>query len=1698
MSQVLEVFVNGILLDLDPREVIEKNYQTFNLLNIGTSQGNFTSTFKVPATPKNKAALGFPGNSPVHNVIPRTLNDCSVNQRGLPIIANGFLVVESAQQNDISCTIYSGSINAIIDFTGEERIKDLIVPGNPFPIGYDYTWDQQTIYEGRNDQFPLIDWGSNFDELGGDPQTDIRGMAFTIPFRNLIQSIFWLHPNPRLAGRNLVGAPMEDNLFNALAIAFSGNEELIPDGSGSNAYFLADNTQDNLQNTGGDQSPKGIVFNNLVDPGGNFDLANGTYTVDPEIPIKGKFRLEVNASSYSGNQGEVRLFIQSSVKGLMVERTILLLSGKFTPLAVLETDEQTFEPGEIIQLGFQVDFGDPEAPSQSWLLKEGSLATVTLIEDPSGEGSNIIIKDNLPDIGQLDLIKEWVTMFGLILLPDANFDIDPDAPIQVFQFKDLARNFPIARQWSSKIDTREPISISHHFEQYSQANLVNWREDLQIETPVGNGVWTVTDQALGKESIRHESIFAPCIEIAQPGASNIIAQVRTFDEIFVKTETPKFRLVALTEGSGESVEWVTSAGQPLGATDYLIAHFLTGLPSGETLSWNNLIDQSYREFTQVLNQGFLLQVNLFLDELDLFSLDFLRPIFLEGQIKDVDLNGYYYLVQVTANREDQSSTPCLLAKIPEQPFTLFLDPDAQDYINRMLVHGIVFNEDQTEAINGYVNLAKDPVNGWWDTIHEDFLILGNNQAAHAEGLKSGGPDNTLVFINTIPSDHTWTGWRSNGIDSYAQLPVSFANIPGVGVDSGFFEVYLNTDLDAGAEDGTVGVNVGVNERMMMQTGLAPDASYVAMWASPNISFLSSSVQFSSIANRLGGNSQFWRRTLLIGEANQGGTVPNIVPFIGAFNNAGVPANFARRTYAGCAYGQGFTNGQIAAFESARNLLNGVFNREASFALDPDGVIFTNRAATDGFPFTNQERLIIDNYVKSLKAAGAWNNADHIWPFIGDNVIQHRINLKLPTIAWDLQFINTIPGDFTSQGWRPNGIDSYAITPAFPKLFNKSSLYVTENLNALGIPDFGCRAQNLNFDQDTATITIRSGPGNTIFVNNDNVSLLQTPNNFSPMIAGVRFSAIDGRIFHDGIQQAQTVVAQRDPAPQLNQSLGAIISGGFQQVLDVELSAGLKALSVLGQASTVEVIKYDIVNSDTLGFYNPVTGLWTTTRTIRARVDEAKIGIVIGSAFVTATISAVVAGETLDSQVITQTQFVTFGPGVSRGLAPGQNINIQISATQSQEVTQLSFYGSTKISAGEVSTYPYVNNNDREANAIRGWTHFSIPFPGNRPGQDPNRGHIRLLEGSYFDDPQAGVAASYSTWTVGPGGAGQYRIRAGGQISFLVSGLANQDWVTMNVTIGKFPNNTGAAAPTQVLAEQSTGPINNFNFMLDTGVITLAEGEHIRLTCSQVLTGSTPFGNLAVNINQGIPNPDPPGQAIISAGDNISSWPQVGIDTAWTVGPGTTRAWEVTLNPGQSSNVLHVPSAVFPGALADPLTLRTFGVDFVNDNSPGNEATTWIELWAKRHDAAIVFKVDEQRLDQIQTGGAFPTVSFNTINVDYAEWYGVRMRVEAGGVASTFALRSDLFTWTFSSVISTWLSIGRSNFDMKVFAARRNLEDTEFATLKISEEATLPEFFSSRRYGSLALLGDEATPEDVINESLITMQNQEALGRKFEP
>jgi hypothetical protein len=126
-----------------------------------------------------------------------------------------------------------------------------------------------------------------------------------------------------------------------------------------------------------------------------------------------------------------------------------------------------------------------------------------------------------------------------------------------------------------------------------------------------------------------------------------------------------------------------------------------------------------------------------------------------------------------------------------------------------------------------------------------------------------------------------------------------------------------------------------------------------------------------------------------------------------------------------------------------------------------------------------ERLGINYLVSILKLNNLWTKIIAAYPFVGSTQSSCLRNLKEDTN--NLIFFNTVAGDFTSNGWLPNGTNSYADTNiTFNTETSLNSLamgfYSRTNNISLGI-DMGGSAINTNSISLSGGITMSTTSNN---------------------------------------------------------------------------------------------------------------------------------------------------------------------------------------------------------------------------------------------------------------------------------------------------------------------------------------------------------------------------------------------------------------------------------------------------------------------------------------------------------------------------------------------------------------------------------------------------------------------------------------------
>ncbi len=176
-------------LDLSKDESILMNYTTKDLQDVSKIFSPYSQTFTFPATPKNRAAFGFFGDTDVIKLNTENKYPCKIYTDGV-LNLNGFIKLSDINYVNNKPVDFSGnfatSMTNLKDRIGEDLINDL---PDFFDVSTDITWNPNTVFDllrGTSSNFsevmpvpisyfvPLISlnrvWG--FDPIDNSPLLD--------------------------------------------------------------------------------------------------------------------------------------------------------------------------------------------------------------------------------------------------------------------------------------------------------------------------------------------------------------------------------------------------------------------------------------------------------------------------------------------------------------------------------------------------------------------------------------------------------------------------------------------------------------------------------------------------------------------------------------------------------------------------------------------------------------------------------------------------------------------------------------------------------------------------------------------------------------------------------------------------------------------------------------------------------------------------------------------------------------------------------------------------------------------------------------------------------------------------------------------------------------------------------------------------------------------------------------------------------------------------------------------------------------------------------------------------------------------------------------------------------------------------------------------------------------------------------------
>ncbi|HEY4326386.1 MAG TPA: hypothetical protein VGN20_20545 [Mucilaginibacter sp.] len=522
-----QLIINDVSVDFlseeDGGTNISLTLQVNDLGDPQSLQNNYTKSFQLPLTQKNRAVLGFPDDIAITNNLPYTQLSATFIEDGIEVISNGIAEIIDVQNNVADITVLSGNCDFLDKLGGQ--IYDMGDSTSQWSgFGTKKVFDQYSMpfpndpNNLANCIFDVPHAALSQKKTDGWiwPIVNYGGISTIPPFtghinvRNLRPG-FFLHTAIGLLVQStgysidkqkscIYNDPHYANLYPKLIVQF--------DNSDFEHGTDFQNTPDNLSATytkGSDQ----VISRSRADIGAAWDTTNIYQNDAPFSNViafgpSDHFIATTNVDFTATLQFD--LFVRGRLGGSQATEVII----KFTlqdpdntvtdfaaisffldqnstvtshnPLISQETflsqklsQDFSLVTGQKLYVRCHINnIGQNPSTDTYVIFKKGASFDILTNEKLVLWEQPIQCERILPDVAQIDFLKDTLQRFGLILISD------PNAGTIIFtSFKAIVANLPNKIDWSEKcVDIGK--QVSYQLGNYSQVNKLKYQQDTAI------------------------------------------------------------------------------------------------------------------------------------------------------------------------------------------------------------------------------------------------------------------------------------------------------------------------------------------------------------------------------------------------------------------------------------------------------------------------------------------------------------------------------------------------------------------------------------------------------------------------------------------------------------------------------------------------------------------------------------------------------------------------------------------------------------------------------------------------------------------------------------------------------------------------------------------------------------------------------------------------------------------------------------------------------------------------------------------------------------------------------------------------------------------------------------------------------------------------------------------------------------------
>lgn len=646
-----QLYVNGILLDLDANVNINRTLQLNSIGEIEKKKSNFSSTLKVRMTPNNIKAfnyLGVSGNTSLSTYQPQ---DCSYFFNSIPVFTNGKIVVRSVANGYYNVNLYDGifSLGTVLD---DSTISDLYIA--------DFTHRQEPSFilgQYAAGGYPVVSYPLNINYLSSDVYrnpTELYLEEFfpSVQCKSIFDRIF--DSNNLTVSGDVYDEPSIFNEFEKEYITLSEGYKLTPTPIAEGELIEADFETENSFN----DTRKGVLKNfsytrtqeisNTSDNNSDFLLSStGFYT---RFDGFAKFEIEVRPVGFE--YGSISVYIKNSTTGEALKVAEISSSSGVTNI----TRSIDVFSGNNYQL--VLTFRSSRSGSLHRLKVSDVFCEMNAVKQVSGGRYIASSKMNI-DVKQLDFVKDILTRYGLVIYADP---ANPNHYItkSINNLLDTQKNNVV--DWSEKLIsiTQESTTNSYEATNYFKYKYPN-------EEEYNDGFFDITNTLNTSEKIIYTSPLEcfPLTNRVQDQRFVYNVEEMRFGSEYV---LPQSNLVTYSDDDGYEGSIDSSkifklvhlnyfGGVEIGFKDqtrHTIDGYMCAIPVN-SMQYN--LENFYPNFLKVLSRYKKVNADFFVNNIELYNFNVSSLIFLRQ-------TGKYYYIEKIKHNVNNSEVKAELIEIP--------------------------------------------------------------------------------------------------------------------------------------------------------------------------------------------------------------------------------------------------------------------------------------------------------------------------------------------------------------------------------------------------------------------------------------------------------------------------------------------------------------------------------------------------------------------------------------------------------------------------------------------------------------------------------------------------------------------------------------------------------------------------------------------------------------------------------------------------------------------------------------------------------------------------------------------------------------------------------------------------------------------------------------------------------------------------